>query len=421
MTAPTPTLDDAGVDAATAAADGAAADRAAEADADRRLVIAGAVAIAGAVLAALARKLGLLAPGWTIAVVLGAGSVTLSFLVRYLGRRATEVARARTAARIATVGLVLSGTSVVLALPTLTRIGGWATFAADVGALLVAAAVLFVLATPGRTLGWRVFVGMAILGFLVVPSLARTVGEPFLARFGESNPLGHSLWIPVTENLLLALPCVLVALTASRRSLRPAALDVMLIGAWVGVGFALAEDASYGRGGPNWSIAAPLSWLFPTGHGGSALGTWWFGAGHLVSAAAIGVGVGITVLYRRRYRWAVLAAPVMFVVTTAEHGMNNLLASGSHSVVITILRVLTLAGTLSSLLLLGAAGWLAQVERSEPWRAAVRHGLFLRPTIAAERMRELGTRQLPEEQPEAGATEAGATEAPTAEALTGRS
>lgn len=361
--------------------------------ADRLLVAAGSLAIAGAVAAALARRAGLVAPGWTIAVILAAGSIALGVLVRFVGRRATVDERARVAARIAAVGLGLSALSVAGALPVLTRAGGWSTFAADVGGHALGLLALFVLAACGRTMGWRVLLGMGFLGFLALPALARTVGEPVLQRLGASAPLGHSLWIPATENLLELLPVLVVALLAARRPQRPAALDMMLLGTCVGIGFALSENAAYGRGGPHWSVAPPLSWLFPSVHGGPALGTWWFGGGHLIAGAAMGIGVGISVLYRRRYRWAVLAAPVLYVVTVAEHAMNNLLASRNDAPFVTVLQVVTLGGTLSAFLLLGAAGWLAQVERTEPLRAALRHGLFLRPTVAKARMHELGVRQ----------------------------
>ena len=107
----------------------------------------------------------------------------------------------------------------------------------------------------------------------------------------------------------------------------------------------------------------------------------------------MGAGVGLSVLYRRRYRWAVLAAPVMYAVTVAEHALNNLIASQTETTAVDVLQVVTLRGTLSSFLLLGAAGWLFQVERTEPLARSLIHGLFLRPTVAAQRMIELGRRQ----------------------------
>jgi len=367
----------------------------AERRADRRLAVAGALATAGAIGAAATRSLGAVPESWAVAAVLAAGSIALGLLVRYLGTWASVEQRARVATRIATVGLALSALAVATVLPGLTRDAGWSVFGADVVAQLCGVSALFLLAAPGRTLGWRVALSMGFVGFLAVPAMARVVGVPMLARLGEDDPLGHSLWVPLTENFFLMLPVLVIAIVAARRPLRPAALDAMLLGAWAGLGFALNENALYGRGGPNWGFAAPLSWLFPSAHGGDILDTWWFGASHLVAGAAMGVGVGISALYRHRYRWALLAAPVMYVVTVAEHSLNNLIASQTDTVATDVLQALTLRGTLSSFLLLGAAGWLFQVERTEALSEALRHGLFLRPAVVSARMTELGRRQRP--------------------------
>ena len=198
---------------------------------DRRLAVAGVLAIAVAAGTAVARRLGVVPEGWAVAAILAIGSVSLGVVVRFIGTRASAEQRARVATRIASVGLALSTTAVALLLPGLTEDAGWATFAADVVAQLWSVAVLFVLAAPGRTLGWRVALSMGFVGFLALPSAARLVGVPVLTHVGENDPMGHSLWVPLTENLLMLLPVLLAAALAARRARRPSALDLMLLGA----------------------------------------------------------------------------------------------------------------------------------------------------------------------------------------------
>ena len=100
---------------------------------DRRLAVAGVLAIAVAAGTAVARRLGVVPEGWAVAAILAIGSVSLGVVVRFIGTRASAEHRARVATRIASVGLALSTTAVALLLPGLTEDAGWATFAADVG------------------------------------------------------------------------------------------------------------------------------------------------------------------------------------------------------------------------------------------------------------------------------------------------
>jgi len=51
-----------------------------------------------------------------------------------------------------------------------------------------------------------------------------------------------------------------------RTHVRPSAADLILIAMWTGTGFALNENAVYGRGGPDWSAAPVLSLIVPQLH-----------------------------------------------------------------------------------------------------------------------------------------------------------
>lgn len=330
---------------------------------DRRLVLVGFATLAFAVAATVANLLDVLPRGWAAGLVLVTGAVGLRVLFSTVGRLASVAQRQRVLAIVSSVGLALSAVAVAMSLVVLTRNGGWGVFGADALAQLWVLVPLTLVAVAAGTMGLQAGLGMLFIGFLALPSLARVVGSPVLDALDETNVLGHSVWIPVSENLILMLPVAAVALLAVRRSApRPTALGVMLLGAVAGAGFALHENASYGRGGLNLSVAPPLSWLFPTAHGGDTLGTWWFGSGHLVAAALIGLGVGVSLLYRGRFRVAVWAAPLALVVTVAEHSLNNLIASQSDTPATTVLQIVTARGTLSSFLLIAGVLWCAQLE-----------------------------------------------------------
>lgn len=356
--------------------------------ADRWLVLAGMTSAALAVGVAGARLAGAIPQGWAVSVILLLGAAAGSTCLKVAGRRATAERRQQVMGVVANLGLGVSTLGLVVALPKLTEPGGWGTFAADLGAHLWVIGLLLVVALPARTLGWRVQAGMAFTGFLAVPALARAIGEPMLDRLGADSTFVRAVWVPVTENLLQLLLLLVVALLAARRKdARPAALDLMLLGAWVGAGFALSENAAYGRGGPHWSVAKPMSWLFPTAHGGAILDTWWFGAGHVIAVAAMGLAIGLSVLYRRRWRRAVLAAPLLYLVTVGEHILNNLIAGQTDTPWVTALQIATARGTLAATLLVGGAVWLVQVEQAGPTLlAAARRGILLRPGEARVRM-----------------------------------
>ncbi|WP_194899067.1 hypothetical protein [Catenulispora pinisilvae] len=121
-------------------------------------------------------------------------------------------------------------------------------------------------AGPVRTYTWRVYLGAGLVGFLADSALVRLT-EPA----AEDD---------VIKALLLALAVVLivvlaVVLATRRRDVRPSALDLTLLGLWAGAGW------------------------------------------HLLDTGIVGLGLGIGVLYRRRWRLAWVAAPVGLVLAFA--------------------------------------------------------------------------------------------------------
>jgi RsiW-degrading membrane proteinase PrsW (M82 family) len=359
---------------------------------DRRLTVVAGTGIAISVVAGAARLLHLLPAGGAAAIVLVGVAVGLRVALIYVSRSASSEARTRVVTIASTVGLALSAVAVLALLPHLTKNGGLSKFSADTFGQLWALAVLTIVAGPARTIGWRGLVGAGLAGFLVVTALARVVGRPIVNHFGGTSLPAVAGFVPLTEELFKQLPVALVVLIAIRRTrARPSALDLVLLGAWSGAGFALSEDASYGRGGAEFSSFTPLSWLVPSGTHATVFGSGYYSAGHLIHSALIALGIGVAVLYRDRLRFAWAWLVVAVAVSLGEHALANAISSGglTHSQADPYLA-LTVRGHLSLVLLLGGSLFLAMREarttgdrrpsigwlRLEPDDAARRAGLL---------------------------------------------
>ena len=116
-----------------------------------------------------------------------------------------------------------------------------------------------------RTLPWRAVLGVCFVGFFGITALATLVGKPVLSVVGVQSPLGTALWVPIKEELLKTLRVLLILLLARRsRASRPSAGDAVLIGTAVSAGFALYENALFGRGSALFGTPQ-FSLLFPSG------------------------------------------------------------------------------------------------------------------------------------------------------------
>ena len=231
---------------------------------DRRLAIiagAGATLSIAALLARMADKLP--AGPATIIVLIGA-TIGLRVAFSYAAKSASAPSRARMLTLVSTAGLAISAVTMLATLPHLTKTGGIGTFVTDLVAELWALGILTVVSGQVRTLGWRPLLGALLTGFLAVPALAALLGRPVVTALGPSSLLAVAFWIPATEELCKAIPVAFVVFVALRRTaIRPSALDLMLLGAWTGAGFALYENATYGRGSFRLSVVPVISLLFP--------------------------------------------------------------------------------------------------------------------------------------------------------------
>ena len=258
-----------------------------------------------------------------------------------------------------------------------------------------------------RTLTWRAYLGAGFTGYLAVTQLARLAGRPVVESVG-SGLFPVAIFVPVTEELIKAIPVLVVVILAARRMRqRPSALDCALLGAWIGAGYAVYENSQYGRVGGSWS-APPVSWLFPSNAVSHSAGMSYFVAGHLVWSALTGLGIGVAVLYRRHYRLAWLAIPLTFAVAIAEHAESNALTLsplGPEPAGDRILQILTLNGLLSLLLLLltGIALILAIERRAVRPDRKPSQWLLLPASAVTQRSTRLAGLQVPPATPELSA------------------
>ncbi len=323
----------------------------------------------------------MLPSGWATGVVIVVMAIGLRIFVRYTAKSASSVHRTRITKLIALVGLGISVLTVFIALPTLLKGGGSDHFVANIFAHLWTIAILVLVVGTARTLNWLALVGMGLTGFLAVSGIAFAIGRPVVQHFGETSTFATVIYVPLTEELLKALPALLILIFAARRSAtRPSAVEMALVGAVIGSGFALYEDTQFHRGGFDFTAMPIISFLNPTARSGGSIT--YVSSGHMVYTMLIVFGLALGLLYRRRYWWAKFAIPVTFAIALAEHCTENYAAvvvagQGSHAI-FNLLRVLTLWGWLSSLLLIVGITFIAREERR-----ATNNGVALKDTVAS--------------------------------------
>jgi RsiW-degrading membrane proteinase PrsW (M82 family) len=226
------------------------------------------------------------------------------------------------------VSLVLLGVAVLTAVGDIVvALQGHqvSDFFTDLGQHAWSLLLLLVVAIPARTMGWRSLLGMALTGLLAVSSLALFVGRFVVNSVTAYNQFAVAFYVPVTEELLKAAPLAIFAILALRnKNSRPAALDFGLLGYACGMGFALIEDAAFGRVAGTWDSLPPLSNFFPSMHVTAGLVSQGeIFAGHAIWTGLVGLGIGFGVLYWRRFRFAWIAIPVTLALSIIEHGIGN--------------------------------------------------------------------------------------------------
>jgi RsiW-degrading membrane proteinase PrsW (M82 family) len=267
---------------------------------------------------------------------------------------------------ISNIGLGISTLSVLASLARITQGAGIQPFLIDVCAQVWALAILTVAAGPARTLGWRALAGAALTGFLAIVGLSRFVGVPIVDSLGVSNAFATAVWVPITEELFEMIPAaVVLTLALRRKDSRPSALDVMLIGAVTGAGFALCENASRARGIFSLFTIPIVSLFFPGSAQGRAF--WWplTQTGGVVHTALIALAVAAYAFYGRGIPRSWIVPAIAIATVLLEHcSQNAFVAGGVDEVFGKILIALTLFGNLTMILLIAGVAFVAWFE----WR-----------------------------------------------------
>jgi RsiW-degrading membrane proteinase PrsW (M82 family) len=363
---------------------------------DRQLAAIAALCITLSLAGVLVHALGLVSAPLAVTMVLLPVGVGLRVALRYAGRAAGSERRTQVMTLVSSIGLGISAVTLVGVLPHLTSPGGMAMFGADVFAHGWTLAILTVAVGSVRTLSWRAFLGMGLTGFLAVPAIAALIGRPVVSHLGTNSGLATAGWAPLTEETFKALPVLLVAMLAVRRTTsRPSAADLLLLGLWSGAGFALFENAVYGRGGANWSAAPLASLLVPSGTTTALYGRpGMLVSGHMLHTGLLALGIAITLMYKG-IRWRRWALPAAFLVVVTEHAAVNglLLTSGNGDSPgwAKLLAAFTLHGWLSILLFVSGSTAIVLYE----WRNATRGAPRVtgqRPAWLIPSPREIGRR-----------------------------
>jgi RsiW-degrading membrane proteinase PrsW (M82 family) len=314
----------------------------------------------------IASQLGLLPGGVATIIVLFGIGIVLKLSWTISSQSVCSAQSAELARMMSNVGLGVAILSALLAVPRLTKAGGVEHLAVDLAAQLWTLAILWAAAGPARTLGWRALLGAFLLGFLGLVGLARFVGRPAIVALGANSLFAAAIWVPVTEEMVKLLPLAFMLFFASRRSnSRPSLLDVVLLTGCGAGGFALAENAMYGRGA--FSLSAPVvSWLVPAANTGTAYGWTLVQSGHLLHSALIALVIGFVMLYRRQVKRAWIAAAVAVGAVLIEHcSQNAMIAGGLNRQVSELFMILTLGGRLCTLLFAAGLAYVMNLE----WRA----------------------------------------------------
>ena len=294
----------------------------------------------------------------------------------------------RALAAISWIGLAVSLLTLLFNAPYLLHEGGGAGVVfGNIAQYGWSIAVLLLVFVKTRTIGLRALTGAALAGFFGVASLAVIIGKPFVERFGAVNGFVPLFFAPISEEILKLIPVALFLLLAARNARwRPSVGDAVLFGFTIGSGFALYENILYGRGTfGGWFTTMPFSLLIPSISTRSPM----LAGGHAVYAGLTALGLAVTVIYWRKWRFARFALPVTLAIAIVEHITVNQAGSmgffsGEPPLWSQLFAWITLHGYLSSMLLVAGVAYFAYLET----RIVLRGGETL---PAALRLRDVMT------------------------------
>lgn len=264
-------------------------------------------------------------------------------------------------------GLVVAAAVFLWQLPFFARAGG-VKFLTNAWYHAYALVWLLVITALGRTLPLRVLAVAFFVGVFPSMAVSLAIGYPLAHMLGTSNALFKSVLVPVLEESAKALPILLFFWFLARRGRwQPSMLDGLLLGFLVGAGFALHEDAMYGRSFGGGFGGSDLAFIFPTIDDKRLIGVGRaFGFYHAQWTALMGLSIGAAFFFRQRFRASWLIPVAALAVVLLDHGRVNfvfdILQRGNATS--GVLRALALDGRLHVYMLL--AGIVAAVV-TEVW------------------------------------------------------
>ena len=257
------------------------------------------------------------------------------------------------------LGLLVCSVVFLWQLPFFARAGGGA-FLTNVWYYAYVLIWLLVITVLGRTLPLRILAVAFFVGVFPSMAVALAIGFPLAGMLGTGR-LFDSVLVPLLEESAKSLPILLYFWYLMRRGTwQPSMTDGLLLGFVVGAGFALHEDALYGRVFGSGFDGSELGFIFPTIADQRVRGVGQvFGIYHAEWTALMGLSIGAAFFFRQRFRRSWLIPVAALAVIWLDHGCVNYMIGGGGGRIFEVLRALDLDGRLPVYLLL--AGIVAAV------------------------------------------------------------
>lgn len=232
---------------------------------------------------------------------------------------------------IRVIGLIVATVSFILLWPSLIKIGGAALVMKNMTVHLYVLAWMMLVTLGVRSVGSRDVLAAYFMGTFLVPVLVFVPLAPIIKWLGSSSETLGVVFVPPVEEGAILLSVLLFGWRLTRRvGRRPGVIDMMVVGWAIGSGFAIHEDALYGRFLASWgdrtllgAFDMPYGLLFPTFPTGTLPGGVGGGVYHGGKGLLFGLVVGLVIVLYRRMAWIIAIVPAVWLFSTFDHGLHN--------------------------------------------------------------------------------------------------
>jgi RsiW-degrading membrane proteinase PrsW (M82 family) len=276
-----------------------------------------------------------------------------------------------------TVGLLICSVVFLSQLPFFMRAGA-GTFLTNVWYHVYVLVWLLVITALGRTLPLRLLATAFFVGLFLSMAVALAIGFPLARMVGTDTRLFDVVLVPVLEESTKSLPILLLFWFLARRGTwQPSMTDGLLLGFLVGAGFALHEDAMYGRVVGS-GFDGAFGMIFPTISNYHIRGTGQlFHFYHAEWTALLGLALGAAFFFRQRLQFSWCLPVAALGVIWLDHGrVNYMIGEGSSGWIFAVLTTLDMNGRLPVYLLLGGIVAAVAIEVTLLHRIRREEGLF---------------------------------------------